>query len=181
MRLCDSIDTLAMAYLDDELATEERHELETHLLDCTACLIGPRTDHDLLRSRGARERPIACARKHARTAERDDVRAGARSGSGCWRAILPRRGVLVLSGGFSRPACASVVKAGVRQQLRRSRSNRFLRSPPGSTCVGEAPQVEGSQVILRRLLPGKCERPRCHAVHSTSITVPHRPIDTHDR
>jgi len=37
MSLCKSIETLAMAYLDDELATEERHELETHLADCPSC------------------------------------------------------------------------------------------------------------------------------------------------
>jgi anti-sigma factor RsiW len=37
MSLCQSIDTLAMAYLDDELVAEERRELELHLLDCQAC------------------------------------------------------------------------------------------------------------------------------------------------
>jgi anti-sigma factor RsiW len=37
MSLCTSIDTLAMAYLDDELAGEERRELELHLHDCPAC------------------------------------------------------------------------------------------------------------------------------------------------
>ena len=37
MSLCQSIDTLAMAFLDDELAAEERRELELHLIDCTAC------------------------------------------------------------------------------------------------------------------------------------------------
>lgn len=37
MSLCQSIDTLAMAYLDDELVSEERRELELHLLSCTAC------------------------------------------------------------------------------------------------------------------------------------------------
>ena len=37
MSLCDSIETLAMAYLDDELAVEERRELEHHLLDCAGC------------------------------------------------------------------------------------------------------------------------------------------------
>jgi anti-sigma factor RsiW len=35
--LCQSIDTLAMAFLDDELAPEERRELELHLLDCASC------------------------------------------------------------------------------------------------------------------------------------------------
>jgi mycothiol system anti-sigma-R factor len=37
MSLCQSIDTLSMAYLDDELAAEERHELEAHLTECTQC------------------------------------------------------------------------------------------------------------------------------------------------
>lgn len=37
MSLCQSIDTLAMAYLDDELVAEERRELELHLLSCAAC------------------------------------------------------------------------------------------------------------------------------------------------
>jgi anti-sigma factor RsiW len=37
MSLCQSIDTLAMAFLDDELAAEERRELELHLLDCASC------------------------------------------------------------------------------------------------------------------------------------------------
>ncbi|MGE0401834.1 MAG: anti-sigma factor [Kofleriaceae bacterium] len=37
MSLCDSIDTLAMAYLDDELAGEERRELELHLGECASC------------------------------------------------------------------------------------------------------------------------------------------------
>ncbi|HEY1551026.1 MAG TPA: zf-HC2 domain-containing protein [Kofleriaceae bacterium] len=37
MSLCESIDTLAMAYLDDELAPEELRELETHLTECTSC------------------------------------------------------------------------------------------------------------------------------------------------
>ena len=35
--LCHSIDTLSMAYLDDELAAEERRELELHLGECASC------------------------------------------------------------------------------------------------------------------------------------------------
>lgn len=52
MSLCDSIDTLAMAYLDDELAAEERHEIETHLTECADCkghLDGERADQELVR------------------------------------------------------------------------------------------------------------------------------------
>lgn len=52
MSLCESIDTLAMAYLDDELAAEERRELETHLTECASCrthLDGERADHALIK------------------------------------------------------------------------------------------------------------------------------------
>jgi anti-sigma factor RsiW len=51
MNLCESIDTLAMAYLDDELATEERRELESHLTGCGSCrahLDGERAEHSLV-------------------------------------------------------------------------------------------------------------------------------------
>jgi anti-sigma factor RsiW len=37
MTLCQSIETLSMAFLDDELVAEERRELELHLLDCAGC------------------------------------------------------------------------------------------------------------------------------------------------
>lgn len=52
MSLCESIDTLAMAYLDDELAAEERHELEAHLTECTKCraqVDASRADHALIK------------------------------------------------------------------------------------------------------------------------------------
>jgi anti-sigma factor RsiW len=39
MSLCQSIDTLSMAFLDDELASQERRELELHLLDCVTCRV----------------------------------------------------------------------------------------------------------------------------------------------
>jgi hypothetical protein len=52
MNLCNSIDTLSMAFLDDELAAEERRELELHLLDCANCrqqVDGERADLALVR------------------------------------------------------------------------------------------------------------------------------------
>jgi anti-sigma factor RsiW len=36
-QVCNSIDTLSMTYLDEELAPEEKRELELHLLDCSSC------------------------------------------------------------------------------------------------------------------------------------------------
>jgi anti-sigma factor RsiW len=53
MSLCHSIDTLSMAFLDDELAAEERRELELHLLDCASCrqqVDGERADLELVRN-----------------------------------------------------------------------------------------------------------------------------------
>jgi anti-sigma factor RsiW len=35
--LCETIEPVAMMYLDDELAPEERRELELHLVDCERC------------------------------------------------------------------------------------------------------------------------------------------------
>jgi len=52
MSLCKTIDTLAMAYLDDELAAEERHELEAHLTECASCrdmLERERADRSMIR------------------------------------------------------------------------------------------------------------------------------------
>jgi anti-sigma factor RsiW len=53
MSLCQSIDTLSMAFLDDELAAEERRELELHLLDCASCrehIDAQRSDLELVRA-----------------------------------------------------------------------------------------------------------------------------------
>src|SRR5512139_834507 len=52
MSLCKTIDTLSMAYLDDELAAEERHELEAHLTECASCratLDRERADRSMIR------------------------------------------------------------------------------------------------------------------------------------
>lgn len=52
MSLCKTIDTLSMAYLDDELAAEERHELEAHLTECASCramLERERADRSMIR------------------------------------------------------------------------------------------------------------------------------------
>jgi len=52
MSLCKSIDTLSMAYLDDELAAEERHELEAHVTECSQCrghIDQERADRSLVR------------------------------------------------------------------------------------------------------------------------------------
>jgi anti-sigma factor RsiW len=52
MTLCQSIETLSMALLDDELVAEERRELELHMLDCASCrqrVDAERADLELIR------------------------------------------------------------------------------------------------------------------------------------
>ena len=76
MSLCESIDTLAMAYLDDELAAEEKHEIEMHLTECAACrshLDGERADQELLRKRlAAPAAPDLLRAKVARALDAED-------------------------------------------------------------------------------------------------------------
>jgi hypothetical protein len=132
MRLCDSIDTLAMAYLDDELATEERHELETHLLDCTACraeVDTARADHDLLRNSLMAPRASDTMRMRLSraldSADRDEARAQRKRWS---RWALPGGAILAAAAallvfvgvGFKPPGdrVGAVAKAGVRMQTR---------------------------------------------------------------
>jgi len=74
MSLCTSIDTLSMAFLDDELAAEERRELELHLLDCAACrqhVDGERSDLEMVRK--ALVAPPASAMLKARIARALDA------------------------------------------------------------------------------------------------------------
>ena len=74
MSLCQSIDTLSMAFLDDELAAEDRRELELHLLDCTTCrhhVDGERADLELVRK--ALVAPPASALLKARIARALDA------------------------------------------------------------------------------------------------------------
>jgi anti-sigma factor RsiW len=74
MSLCDSIDTLSMTFLDDELASEERREVELHLLDCARCrqhVDGERADIELMRK--ALVAPPASAMLKARIARALDA------------------------------------------------------------------------------------------------------------
>jgi anti-sigma factor RsiW len=89
MSLCNSIDTLSMAFLDDELAGEDRRELELHLLDCASCrqqVDGERADLALVRK--ALVAPPAPALLKARVARALDAEdaAVARSKRRRWSA-----------------------------------------------------------------------------------------------
>jgi len=137
MSLCQSIDTLAMAYLDDELAAEERRELELHLGECSACkkqVEAETAELDMLR--GALVAPPAPDMVKARVArllDEEDARVAgterqrARSRINKWllpgsallaaaAALLVFVGVGFHSGPKDRPQ--TVAKEVVRQQTR---------------------------------------------------------------
>ncbi len=132
--LCDSIDTLSMAYLDDELAAEDRRELELHLVECTACrhvLEGERSDIELIRN--ALVAPPAPDMLKARLTRAldDEDRTTALAERKRWsRFLLPGSAVLAaaaalvvfLGVGMQNPAeqrqVAAVTHEVVRQQTR---------------------------------------------------------------
>lgn len=132
MSLCQSIDTLAMAYLDDELVAEERRELELHLLDCQACkkhVDGERAELALVRK--ALVAPPAPDLLKARIGRALDLeeRAHAKAVRRQWSQwILPGSAALAAAAAilmfvFVKPAAVttsagSVAQEAVRQQTR---------------------------------------------------------------
>ncbi|HLL23417.1 MAG TPA: zf-HC2 domain-containing protein, partial [Kofleriaceae bacterium] len=132
MSLCQSIDTLAMAYLDDELVAEERRELELHLLGCSTCkkhVDGERAELDLVR--GALVAPPAPDLLKARIARALDAqdREHARVQRRRWTQwVLPGSATFaaaaaILVFAFVRPpaqnmAAGAVAQEAVRQQTR---------------------------------------------------------------
>ncbi len=173
MSLCDSIDTLSMAYLDDELATEERHELEAHITECTECrahVDAGRADHAFLRD--ALQAPRASDSMKMRLtrsldeADREEVRAQRKRWS---QYLLPgsaimaaAAAILVFVGvGNKAPVdhVGSVAKAAVHQQMR---SLPYEVQGPATAswlhenfASAEIPEMEkaGSHLIGGRLLP----------------------------
>ena len=113
MSLCQSIDTLSMAFLDDELAAEERRELELHLLSCASCrhhVDGQRADLELVRK--ALVAPPASALLKARIARALDAEdaAAVRSERRRWSqwllpgsAMLAAAAALLVFVGVGRP------------------------------------------------------------------------------
>jgi anti-sigma factor RsiW len=131
MSLCQSIDTLAMAYLDDELVVEERRELELHLLDCTACkrhVDSERADLDLVRkSLVAPPAPELLKARIARALDLEDKEQAKKTRRRLSAFILPGGAMLAAAAAitmfvFARPAAttqtAGIAQDAVRQQTR---------------------------------------------------------------
>lgn len=98
MSLCQSIDTLSMAFLDDELVAEERRELELHLLECASCrthVDGERADLELVRKAlVAPPAPALLKARIARALDAEDA-AAARSERRRWSQwLLPGSAML---------------------------------------------------------------------------------------
>jgi anti-sigma factor RsiW len=177
MSLCESIDTLAMAYLDDELAPEERRELETHLTECTGCrgeVDSARADQSLIQTSLAAPRASDSMRMRlARSldeADRETARAERRRMSS-W--LLPGSAILAAAAAIAvfvgagtpssptsvSPRGKSIAQVAVKQQARAlplevegPGTRPWLRQNFASM---DLPQVEGpgSKLIGARLLP----------------------------
>lgn len=132
MSLCQSIEPLAMAYLDDELVAEERRELELHLLSCAACkghVESERAELALVR-RALAPPPAPPALKISiqRLLDAED-RAAVRAGRQRWtRFMLPASAALAAAAALAvfvtaqpaqeRPASTGVTREAVRVQSR---------------------------------------------------------------
>jgi anti-sigma factor RsiW len=128
--LCQSIDTLSMAYLDDELADGERRELELHLLDCTACrgqVEGERADLELVRRRLVPPPAPALLRARlGRSLDGEDRQADVARRRGWTRWVLPGGAMATAAAALvafvlARPPIeevGAVAQEAVRQQLR---------------------------------------------------------------
>jgi anti-sigma factor RsiW len=176
MSLCESIDTLAMAYLDDELANEERRELETHLRDCTACraeVDGARSDQQLIQTSLVAPRVTDTMRMRITRAidEEAKVTAIATRKRAVSQLVLPGAamlaaaaaiivfvGVNVKSPDSAKLAPASVSHAALKQQVRTLPLE--VQGPQTGSWVGqyagfEPPHVQaGSKLLGARMLPG---------------------------
>lgn len=172
MSLCESIDTLGMAYLDDELAVEERHELETHLTECASCrseLDGARADQGLIKTSLAAPRATDTMRMRLMgsldLADRDAARAE-RKRLSAW--VLPGSAILAAAAAIamfvgvgshtSTQNGGAIAKAVVHQhgralpyEVEGPSTGRWVQQQLGF----EMPQVSptGSKRIGMRLLP----------------------------
>ena len=177
MSLCKSIDTLSMAYLDDELAAEERHELEAHLTECAACrgqLERERADLSMVRRMLAV--PAAPDTMRARIAGvlDDEDRIAAKAQRRRWsQYLLPGSAVIAAAAAIvvfigvqmptERAATSSTVVHEAARQGTRTRSLPLeVQGPSTGPWLNqhfasvELPQIEesGANLIGARLLPG---------------------------
>ncbi len=176
MSLCESIDTLAMAYLDGELANEERHELDMHLTECTSCraeIDGARADQELIQTSLVAPRMSETMRfRMVRALDEADkvtsIETAKQQRRKLSQFVLPGTAILAAAAAIvvfvgvnmksPAPLAGSVARAGVRQQTRAlplevegPRTGNWVRQ----FAAVNPPQVSqsGSQLLGARMLP----------------------------
>lgn len=138
-QVCATIDTLSMSYLDDELAAEEKRELELHLLECGACrdrVNEERQEVEQLRKQLATPpTPDLVRAKVMRLLDREDAQVS--------RALIKERvGRWLLPGAsIAMAAAALLVFVFMRTPDRALPFGRVVTSPAPAQLVarGEAP------------------------------------------
>jgi anti-sigma factor RsiW len=172
MTLCQSIETLSMAFLDDELVAEERRELELHLLECAGCrqhVDTERADLSLIRKALVPPpAPMLLKARIARSLDAEDA-AAVRSGRRRWSSwFLPGSAIAAAAAAllvvFAAPSArrsqesadvANVVKRqsqGLPLEVRGASTSAWLRQ---NFAPVEPPQFTEPGILLLggRLLP----------------------------
>lgn len=174
MTLCQSIETLSMAFLDDELVAEERREFELHLLDCASCrrhVDAERTELAVIRKAlVAPPAPALLKARLARTLDAEDAQAVHRERRRWSRWMLPGSAIaaaaaaLLVFVGVGAPPSGSRGSADVANMVKRqSRGLPLEVEGPNMTRVWlrdhfapvEPPQFTepGIALLGGRLLP----------------------------
>lgn len=159
MSLCESIDTLAMAYLDDELAPEERREVELHVTECASCRVrldGERADRELVRAALVAPRAPELLRARVTRALDADDRAAMRQRFTGW--LLPAASMVAAAAALvvfvgQRPEgnhVGAVVHEAVRQQSRSLAPTEVQRASTGSPMLAVAPAGDPMRLVNRQ-------------------------------
>jgi anti-sigma factor RsiW len=173
MSLCKSIDTLAMAYLDDELATEERHELEAHIAECASCrerLDGERADLDVIkRALVVAPAPDLLRAKLVRALDAADLEATRAQRRRWYQYILPGTAMVAAAAALTlfvgvqtKPERTATVasqatKHSARQlplEVQGASTQPWLNQHFASMSVPHFNQVPDTELLGARLLPG---------------------------
>lgn len=177
VRICDNIASLAMVYVDGELAAEEKHEVETHVIECAACRAEVEAAHveqDVRRAALAAPLPpaalrhrLAAALDAAERSENVDQRRAKRRQWSSWllpgSAIAAAAAAMVVFVGFgqvgrmgtvaSSGRVSSIARAGLHQQIRAIPLEVGGPTFGGPQFSQELSQVEGSRLLGHRILP----------------------------
>jgi anti-sigma factor RsiW len=196
MSLCKTIETLSMAYLDDELAAEERHELEAHLTECSSCramLDGERADRSMLRrALAAPPAPDLLRARIGRALDQQDREEGKQQRRRWSSFLLPGSAIMAAAAAIavfvsvqtpnsSKRVAANVAQDVVKQTTRRlplevqgASTGQWLQQHFASDVEPPRFQESSADLIGARLLPGGI-RGHDAAMMDYQITLAGRP------